>query len=68
MDDIDRTYWKLKRCTYDELIDKIYHGSKNRWIWRYIPGDKRATLYDEYHHICTENGWTVEEFLNSFYE
>jgi hypothetical protein len=70
MDDIDRTYWKLKRCDFNTMHRKLYTANKtiNDFLWIKGDNDLYACINESYHHICIENGWTAEEFTKEFYK
>jgi len=57
MDDVDRTFERLKRSDY-ETVERLVG---NRLTVN--PYTFELTLHHLYHHIVTGCGWTVEEFI-----
>ena len=58
MDDIDRTFEKLKRVDYSTILGLV----SNRFTVN--PYTFELNLHKLYHHIVTDRGWTIDEFLN----
>lgn len=57
MDDIDRTFEKLKKADYESLLNLV----KGKLTANPITFE--LTLHTLYHHIITDRGWEVKEFL-----
>mgnify|MGYP007124326746 CR=1 FL=1 len=57
MDDIDRTFEKLKKADYESLLNLVEDKLTVN------PYTFELTLHKLYHHIVTDRGWEVTEFL-----
>jgi hypothetical protein len=49
MEDIDRTFERLKKITFEDLLKKVFNN-------------KRQTI-EEFHKTLEENYWTYEEYV-----
>ena len=58
MDDLDRTFERLKKSDYKTVEGLV----GNRLTVN--PYTFELTLHRLYHHIVTDRGWTIDEFLN----
>lgn len=66
MDDIDRTYWKLKRLNVDDLASIMHRQSGWYDFFSYKPGSNEPMLDERFTEICIQNGWTPEEFTEAY--
>ncbi len=69
MDDIDRTYHKLLRISFEELKEKIYAADPyGSYTFNCMNADKKWRVQFSYEYIIEENYWTVEEFNKVLHE
>lgn len=61
MDDIDRTYWKLKRWSYGELQNTLL--SKYDYLFMEDRDTKKVTWPEGAKEIIIESGWTEDELI-----
>jgi hypothetical protein len=68
MDDLDRTYDKLKKLDIFSLEERIcnFRNTTYEQVWIEEDGDPSGRLYlnPKYREIIEGNGWTVEDWMN----
>jgi hypothetical protein len=65
MDEIDRTYWKLKKLPFESILQQFVDEGKIRF-----PVVDAFSFRITYTHLSCDiyegTGWTMEEFKNEF--
>lgn len=68
MNDIEKTFNRLKRLDYNDMVYVIRANGVSEYItnldpnsWWYIAPSPRIRA--RYEQLCLENGWTMAEFL-----
>lgn len=63
MDDLDRTYEVLKRCPFNEVVNKCYAADPyGSYTFNRLNGSGEWRVARQLEYIVINEGWTVEDF------